>query len=134
MVGEPVESDLPLPQEVIQAAVPYSADSKPVFVGHYWLKGQQPELLRPNVACVDWSVAKGGCLCAYRWDGERSLDHGKFVWDGHEEWNSWTSGRRTETRQHGRRQAAALGGRRPQFLRYTSGFGRHGFFGEMTQQ
>ena len=31
-------------------------------------------------ACVDWSVAKGGFLCAYRWDGEQTLDAGKFVW------------------------------------------------------
>jgi hypothetical protein len=79
MVGEPVESDLPLPQEVIQAAAPYREDAKPVFVGHYWLKGPRPELLRRNIACVDWSVAKGGFLCAYRWDGERELDRGKFV-------------------------------------------------------
>jgi hypothetical protein len=80
MVGEPVESDLPLPKEVIQAAVPYPEDAKPVFVGHYWLKGLRPELLRQNIACVDWSVAKGGFLCAYRWDGEQELDGGNFVW------------------------------------------------------
>jgi hypothetical protein len=29
---------------------------------------------------VDWSVAKGGFLCAYRWDGEQELNAGKFVW------------------------------------------------------
>ena len=82
MASEPIESDLPLPNEVIQAAVPYPEDAKPVFVGHYWLTGRQPELLRQNIACVDWSVAKGGFLCAYRWDGERELDAGKFVWTG----------------------------------------------------
>jgi hypothetical protein len=80
MASEPIESDLRLPEEVIQAAVPYLEDAKPVFVGHYWLCGSRPELLRRNVACVDWSVAKGGFLCAYRWDGERELDAGKFVW------------------------------------------------------
>jgi hypothetical protein len=80
MASEPIESDLPLPDEVVEAAVPYPEDAKPVFVGHYWLKGPRPELLRRNVACVDWSVAKGGFLCAYRWDGERALDGGKFVW------------------------------------------------------
>ena len=79
MAGEPVESDLPLPQEVIQAAVPYPKDSKPVFVGHYWMRAEQPRLLRRNIACVDWSVAKGGFLCAYRWDGEQELDRGKFM-------------------------------------------------------
>ena len=81
MASEPIESDLPLPEEVVRAAVPYPEDTKPVFVGHYWLTGRQPELLRPNIACVDWSVAKGGFLCAYRWDGEQVLDAGKFVWN-----------------------------------------------------
>lgn len=81
MASEPIESDLPLPDEVIRAAVPYPDDAKPVFVGHYWLHGPRPELLRRNIACVDWSVAKGGFLCAYRWDGEQELDAGKFVWN-----------------------------------------------------
>jgi len=82
MASEPIESDLPLPNEVIQAAVPYPEDAKPVFVGHYWLSGRQPELLGRNIACVDWSVAKGGFLCAYRWEGERELDAENFVWTG----------------------------------------------------
>jgi len=77
---EPVECDLPMPSSVLDEALPYPEDAKPVFVGHYWLKGLRPELLRRNIACVDWSVAKGGFLCAYRWDGERELDQGKFVW------------------------------------------------------
>ena len=77
---EPVACDLPLPRAVLDEAAPYPEQAKPVFVGHYWLKGIRPELLRHNIACVDWSVAKGGFLCAYRWDGERELDSGKFVW------------------------------------------------------
>jgi hypothetical protein len=80
MASEPIPSDEPLPAEVHQAAVPYPETEKPVFVGHYWLSGSRPELLRRNIACVDWSVAKGGFLCAYRWDGEQELDTGKFVW------------------------------------------------------
>jgi hypothetical protein len=80
MASEPIESDLPLPDSVVEAAVPYPENAKPVFVGHYWLIGDRPELLRQNIACVDWSVAKGGFLCAYRWDGEQKLDAGKFVW------------------------------------------------------
>jgi hypothetical protein len=80
MASEPLESDEPLPGGVIEAAVPYPEGDKPVFVGHYWLKGPQPALLRQNVACVDWSVAKGGFLCAYRWDGEQRLDSEKFLW------------------------------------------------------
>jgi hypothetical protein len=31
-----------------------------------------------NVACLDYSVAKGGMLCAYRWDGEQELLNDKF--------------------------------------------------------
>lgn len=80
MLGEPVDSDEPLPGEVAAAAVPYPDDAVPVFVGHYWMRGERPALLRHNIACLDWSVAKGGFLCAYRWDGERTLDPGKFVW------------------------------------------------------
>lgn len=79
MASEPIDSDLPLPDEVTRAAAPYPEDAQPVFVGHYWLRGSRPTLLRGNVACLDWSVAKGGFLCAYRWDGERALDAGKFV-------------------------------------------------------
>lgn len=70
------------PQEVVQVAVPYPEEAKPVFIGHYWLNGSQPNLLHRNIACVDWSVAKSGFLCAYRWDGERELDDQKFVWIG----------------------------------------------------
>jgi hypothetical protein len=75
---EPMDCDLPLPQEVLDEARRYPLDTKPVFIGHYWMQGTQPELLRQNVACVDWSVAKGGFLCAYKWDGERLLDETKF--------------------------------------------------------
>jgi hypothetical protein len=75
-----VDSDEPLPAEVHRAAAPYPTDAKPVFVGHYWMRGAKPALLRGNVACVDWSVAKGGFLCAYRWDGERMLREDRFSW------------------------------------------------------
>jgi hypothetical protein len=58
--------------------ITYSHDAPPVFLGHYWLKGE-PALLAPNVACVDYSVAvPGGALVAYRWDGEQRLDPAHF--------------------------------------------------------
>ncbi len=57
----------------------YSLAEKPVFSGHYWLSGQ-PELLKPNVCCLDYSVAKDGYLVAYRYDGERVLSSDKLVW------------------------------------------------------
>lgn len=51
----------------------------PVFVGHYWLTGT-PAVLSDKVACLDYSVAKGGKLVAYRWDGEQTLDASKLQW------------------------------------------------------
>lgn len=53
-------------------------DEKPLFIGHYWMTGS-PTVLAPNLACVDYSAAKGGPLVAYRWDGETVLDNAKFV-------------------------------------------------------
>lgn len=58
----------------------YSEHEKPVFFGHYWMKGA-PHLLKPNVCCLDFSVAKGGYLAAYRFHGEEKLlaEHLTFV-------------------------------------------------------
>jgi len=53
------------------------ADAKPLFIGHYWLNGK-PGVLAPNIACVDYSVAKGGALAAYRWSGETTLTDDNF--------------------------------------------------------
>ena len=79
-----INCDLKLEQSTIDDAVPYPLDAKPVFVGHYWLSGSQPELLADNVACVDYSVAKKGFLCAYRWSGEQKLNNDNFLWAGNE--------------------------------------------------
>jgi len=57
----------------------YPREAVPVFVGHYWLTGT-PTPLAANVACTDYSVAKGGKLVAYRWDGESVLSADKFHW------------------------------------------------------
>ncbi len=57
----------------------YPRDAVPVFVGHYWLTGT-PTPLAANVACTDYSVAKGGKLVAYRWEGEPELSADKFHW------------------------------------------------------
>lgn len=52
----------------------------PLFIGHYWLKGQ-PSPLLPNLACLDYSIAKKGKLVAYEWDGQTPLtaEQMKFV-------------------------------------------------------
>jgi hypothetical protein len=78
--SDPISCDLSLDPAVIAAAAPYPTSAKPVFVGHYWLSAQQPRILAPNVACLDYSVAKDGFLCAYRWNGEQMLTNENFVW------------------------------------------------------
>jgi hypothetical protein len=41
----------------------------------------EPAILAPNIACLDYSVAKpGGKLVAYRFDGEQTLSNDKLVW------------------------------------------------------
>ena len=59
--------------------VHYGENQKPVFIGHYWLSGE-PHVLRPNVACLDFSAVKYGKLVAYRFDGEKQLNDSKFCW------------------------------------------------------
>ncbi len=54
---------------------------KPTFFGHYWLSGT-PRVLSDRSACLDYSIAKGGKLVAYRWDGEPELDSSKLRWVG----------------------------------------------------
>ncbi|HEY0980994.1 metallophosphoesterase [Schlesneria sp.] len=69
----------PLENTTIAQSMPYPTTAKPVFIGHYWLPHKQPQILTHNVACLDFSVAKGGFLCAYRWDGEEKLSNSNFV-------------------------------------------------------
>jgi hypothetical protein len=54
-------------------------DSKPLLFGHYWMQGG-PVLLNSKRTCLDYSIANGGVLCAYRFDGEQELDASKLVW------------------------------------------------------
>lgn len=48
----------------------YEGNEKPVFFGHYWLRGT-PDPITDNVACLDYSVARGGELVAYRYSREQ---------------------------------------------------------------
>lgn len=71
----------PLPPEFVKSWTHYPLDAPPVIVGHYWLPATaEPRPLAPNVACVDYSVARGGLLAAYRWQGEQSLQADRFVY------------------------------------------------------
>lgn len=72
--------DVPVAHDAVSTEfVPYGREEPPVFVGHYWMQGSTPTRLANNVACLDWSVARGGPLVAYRFDGEREIDDNKFV-------------------------------------------------------
>jgi hypothetical protein len=78
-----LDASLKLPeQEVVSEEAAawdyYGEEEKNVFFGHYWLRGQ-PSLLGKNICCVDYSVAEGGVLSAYRWEGEETLDNARFV-------------------------------------------------------
>ena len=65
--------ELPIP-----AGIPfYPREARPCFIGHYWLKGT-PSPLSGNVACLDYSVAKGGKLVAFRWDKDLKLTATRF--------------------------------------------------------
>ena len=77
------EHDLPeseLEASVIERARPYGQHEPPVIFGHYWFGSDRPHRLAKNVACVDYSVAKQGLLCAYRWSGESELQDDHFEW------------------------------------------------------
>ena len=78
--SDTIVCNVELAKAVVEEAAPYPPTAKPVFVGHYWLSAARPELLADNVACLDYSVAKGGFLCAYRWHGEQKLSNDNFVW------------------------------------------------------
>jgi hypothetical protein len=68
-----------LPDAPIPEHARVGLEQKPVFFGHYWLT-DAPSLPSDRCACVDYSAGKGGALVAYRFDGERHLSDGNFVW------------------------------------------------------
>ena len=69
----------PLPMNYRETLMRYDSQQPILFVGHYWRKGR-PSLIRPNVACLDYSAVNGGKLAAYRLDDEQQLQPHKFVW------------------------------------------------------
>lgn len=61
------------------AGFPIDSTGPPVLYGHYWRSGDTPEVDGPLTACLDWSIAKGGLLAAYRWSGETELANDNLV-------------------------------------------------------
>ncbi|TVQ76094.1 MAG: phosphoesterase [Flavobacteriales bacterium] len=78
---EPIENlpDRPVEQSQITSSEHYKAHEKKVFFGHYWLRGE-PSLYKDNICCLDYSVAKGGKLVAYRLSGESNLDERHMIY------------------------------------------------------
>jgi hypothetical protein len=74
------------PEDLVNKLIPsdvlfnsYPANDPPVFFGHYWLEDDVPSIQTSNAVCLDYSVAKGGNLVAYRWSGESKLHDLNFV-------------------------------------------------------
>lgn len=77
---EPLKLPVEVPPSRLDQIPNYGVGEPPVFVGHYWLPAAREKApLSHNIACLDFSAAKGGPLMAYRWEGERHLDAAKFV-------------------------------------------------------
>lgn len=56
----------------------YPPYDPPVFVGHYCAPPSEPRPIG-NVICLDYSVAKGGFLTAYRWSPGKTISANNFV-------------------------------------------------------
>ena len=57
----------------------YDDANKPTFFGHYWLDPKNIGIISQNLCCLDYSVAKGGVIGAYSFDGESTLSNHKIV-------------------------------------------------------
>lgn len=69
-----------IPDLPLLNAVRIPVVDRPTFIGHYWLEPDAAVApLSSRVVCVDYSVAKGGPLVAYRFDGEPDLSAAHFV-------------------------------------------------------
>lgn len=66
-----------IPHDPLPASARLKYDRKALlFIGHYWMRGR-PSLLNEHMVCLDYSIGKGdssGTLCAYRWEGENTLN------------------------------------------------------------
>ena len=72
-------AELKLTEQDHQDLLYYRPDEKLLFIGHYWREGE-PEMITPNIACLDYSAVKYGKLVAYRLDDEKTIQADKFIW------------------------------------------------------
>ena len=69
-----------MPDDVVPPGHRIPEPDRPTFIGHYWFDPTvEISPASRRVACVDYSVAAGGLLVAYRFDGETELSTDKFV-------------------------------------------------------
>ncbi|MFK7159805.1 metallophosphoesterase [Marinospirillum sp. MEB164] len=76
---DPQYESRPLSAADRQHLVHYHSTQKKLFFGHYWCQGF-PAVIRPHLACLDYSAVKYGRLVAYRYQGEAQLNARHFVW------------------------------------------------------
>lgn len=78
--GEDLHPDLAMPKDFSDLKLHYPLQAPPLFLGHYCFEHTPPELLAPNVCCVDFCVVKLGRICAYRWQGEQQVRADHLIW------------------------------------------------------
>jgi len=78
---EPIENlpEQPIEVSALTSTDYYPSNDKKVFFGHYWLKGE-PSLYKENICCLDYIVAKGGKLVAYRLNGANKLEKSCLIY------------------------------------------------------
>jgi hypothetical protein len=75
---EEVKNDS-FPIELLNTIDPYLSTEAPVFFGHYWMKPSDFGLLSDNICCLDFSVAKGGNVAGYQFEGESVLKNYRLL-------------------------------------------------------
>lgn len=68
-----------IPKQIAPQINPYPENAPIVFFGHY-CRHDGPHIIKPNLCCVDSCVAGTRILTAYRWNGEKVLDHNNLVY------------------------------------------------------
>ncbi|NDB02581.1 MAG: hypothetical protein EBY38_02785 [Flavobacteriaceae bacterium] len=72
----------PLPEDIAEKPITdrdrkellyYGPYEKPLFIGHYWMKGI-PGPITHNIACIDYSAVKYGRLVAYRMEHDSLIE------------------------------------------------------------
>jgi hypothetical protein len=67
------------PIEILNKIDTYSSTEPPVFFGHYWMNAADFGLLSDNICCLDFSVAKGGHIGGYKFDGDEILKFNNLI-------------------------------------------------------